>query len=120
MLGLLANSQGGEHGARLASRDHFREIAHTPETPSTGDLERLERWRSALGELLAVEIPAEKSWYKTGPSDVLVLSETNRFQVKPLSYYSSVARNLASVRGTRLYARPEYRDTAQERLKDID
>ncbi len=119
VLGLLADGQGGEHGARLANRDHFREIAHTPETPSTDDLERLERWRSALGELLAVEVPAEKSWYKTGPSDVLVLSETDRFQVKPLSYYSSVARNLASVRGVRLYARPEYRDAAQERLKDI-
>ena len=55
VLGLLADGKGGEEGTRLAKRDHFREIIHTPETPSTEDLERLEKWRRALGDLLAAE-----------------------------------------------------------------
>jgi hypothetical protein len=42
VLGLLANGKGGEHGTRLARRDHFREVVHTPETPSQDDLARLE------------------------------------------------------------------------------
>ncbi|HWE35595.1 MAG TPA: HD domain-containing protein, partial [Isosphaeraceae bacterium] len=40
VLGLLAGGGGGEHGQRLATRDHFREVFHTPEIPSQADLER--------------------------------------------------------------------------------
>jgi HD superfamily phosphohydrolase len=119
VLGLLADDKGGEHGRRLASRDHFREIAHTPETPSSGDLERLGKWRNALGDLLAAEISAEKSWYKAGPADVQIVAETPRPEVKPLSTYSSVVKNMQTVRQVRLYARPEHRDEACACLKDI-
>jgi uncharacterized protein len=59
VLGLLADGKGGEQGARLARRDHYREIIHTPETPTADDLERLGTWRAALGNLLAVAIPTE-------------------------------------------------------------
>ncbi len=119
VLGLLADGKGGEEGTRLAKRDHFREIIHTPETPSTEDLERLEKWRRALGDLLAAEIPAEKSWYKTGPADVQILTEAPKQQVKPLSDYSSVVKNIQPVREVRLYARPESRDEARLRVEDI-
>jgi HD superfamily phosphohydrolase len=43
VLGLLANGKGGEHGARLLRRNHFREATHTPETPTAADLELLSR-----------------------------------------------------------------------------
>ena len=119
VLGLLADGKGGQDGERLASRDHYREIAHTSETPSTEDLERLVKWRTALDDLLVAEIPAEKSWYKTGPADVQVLTETPRLAVKPLSDYSSVVKNIQPVRQVRLYARPERRDEARSRLRDI-
>jgi uncharacterized protein len=119
VLGLLADGKGGEEGTRLAKRDHFREIIHTPETPSTEDLERLEKWRRALGDLLAAEIPAEKSWYKTGPADVQILTEAPKQQVKPLSDYSSVVKKIQPVREVRLYARPESRDEARLRVEDI-
>ena len=56
VLGLLASGNGGEDGKRLSKRDHFREVAHTPEVPSTKDLERLDKWRDGLAELLAAEI----------------------------------------------------------------
>jgi uncharacterized protein len=119
VLGLLAAGQGGEDGIRLAKRDHFREIIHTPETPSTEDWERLEKWRDALGGLLAAEIPAEKSWYKTGPADVLILAEGPKPQIKPLSDYSSVVKNISTVRETRLYSRPENQVEARSRVRDV-
>jgi HD superfamily phosphohydrolase len=112
VLGLLAKGKGGEHGKRLATRDHYREIIHTPETPTPDDLGRLQNWRHALGELLAAELPAEKSWYKAGPPDVQVVTESPAPEVKPLSTYSSVVRNIEPIRQVRLYARPERRAEA--------
>lgn len=119
VLGLLADGKGGEHGCRLASRDHYREITHTPETPTAEDLEQLNKWRAALGDILAAEIPAEKSWYKAGPADVQILTETPKSEVKPLSTYSSVVKNIQTVRQVRLYARPEQRDEACSLLEKI-
>jgi hypothetical protein len=120
VLGLLADGKGGEDGERLASRrHHYREIIHTPETPSADDLERLNKWRETLGALLVAEIPAEKSWYKTGPADVQVVTEGAMPEVKPLSGYSSVVRSIQPVRAVRLYARPESRDEARSRIRDI-
>lgn len=41
VLGKLADSEGGEHGRRLATRDHYREIIHTPEAPTATDNDAL-------------------------------------------------------------------------------
>jgi HD superfamily phosphohydrolase len=108
VLGLLARGKGGEHGRRLAGRDHYREVIHTPETPTRVDLDRLNNWRHALGDLLAAEIPAEKSWYKAGATDVQVLTVAPKPEVKPLSTYSSVVRSIEPIRQVRLYVRPEH------------
>lgn len=119
VLGLLADGKGGEHGKRLADRDHYREIDHTPETPSAEDIRRLEEWRGALGDLLAADIPAEKSWYKAGADDVQIITEAPSPEVKPLSAYSSVVKNIQTVKQVRLFARPEHRDEARARLKKV-
>jgi uncharacterized protein len=119
VLGLLQKGRGGEHGRRLTSRDHFREVIHTSETPSPDDLERLAKWREALAELLAAEMPAEKSWYKAGPADVQILVDTPVFEVQPLSKHSSVVRNMEPIRQVRLYSRPEQRAEAVARIADI-
>ena len=119
VLGLLQRGKGGEHGKRLAERNHFREVIHTSETPSADDLERLAKWREALGELLAAEMPAEKSWYKAGPADIQVLADTPKSEVEPLSKYSSVVRNMEPIRQVRLYSRPEYRADAIARVANI-
>jgi HD superfamily phosphohydrolase len=116
VLGLLGQGKGGEHGRRLAARDHFREIVCTPETPSSDDLERLTQWRDSIGDLLATEIHAEKSWYKAGSTDVQIWSESPKPEVKPLSTYSSVVREIQPVRQVRLYVRHENRQDALARL----
>ena len=119
VLGHIADQEGGEHGRRLASRDHYREITHTPETPSRDDLERLDRWRDALGDKCAAEEPAEKSWYRLGPADIQVVEETPRGAVTPLSTHSSVVRSIQPIGQVRLYARPEDRSEARNRVKNI-
>ena len=119
VLGLLADGAGGEHGQRLATRDHYREITHTPETPSADDLKLLAKQREALGDLLAAEIPAQKSWYKAGSDDVQILTETPKPEAKPLSTYSSVVKNIQSVQQVRLFARPEKRNEALAQLENI-
>ncbi|HEX9743000.1 MAG TPA: HD domain-containing protein [Nitrospiraceae bacterium] len=116
VMGLLAAGKGGEHGSRLSHRDHFREVRHTPETPSPSDLVNLELWKDKLGDLLAAEVSAEKSWYKVGSSDVPVVAALPPHGVKPLSDYSSVVGNIKSIKQVRLYVRHEDREEAESRL----
>jgi hypothetical protein len=119
VLGLLSSGEGGEHGKRLADRDHFREIIHTPESPKAEDGERLDHWRKALGNLLKAEVPAEKSWYKVGPTDIPVITEERSPRVIPLSELSSTVRNIDPVHQIRLYVRGEDRDEAAKKLDTI-
>ena len=119
VLGALANGEGGEHGRRLSNRDHYREIVHTPETPNAADLKRLDQWREALGDLLAVERSAEKSWYRVGPTGILVSSKNPGEGAKPLSTYSSVVGNIEPIRQIRLYVRAEHKPEAMKRLESL-
>jgi HD superfamily phosphohydrolase len=116
VLGLLKEEGGGEDGARILSRNHYREVVHTPEVPSANDLDQLVRWRDALGDLVAAVIPAEKSWYKVGPTDIPIRTDSPNREVKPLSTFSSVARSVEPIRQVRMYVRPEDREEAKRRL----
>jgi uncharacterized protein len=119
VLGALAQGDGGKHGRRLASRDHFREVYHTPEVPQKRDLDRLDRARQALGTLLAAEESAAKSWYKVGQEDIPVVSETKEESVRPLSDYSSMVANLQPNSQVLLYARSEEADEARQRIATL-
>ena len=116
VLGMLAEGRGGDHGRRLATRDPFRKVFHTPEVPRPEDLDDLERARAVLGEMLAAERHAEKSWYKVGSTDIPIVSEVASERVQPLSRFSSVVGNLTPNRQILLYVRPEDREEAKKRL----
>lgn len=117
VLGLLKDGLGGEHGSRLATRDHYREVFHTPEAPSPEDLTFLEDVRSELGTLVAAEESAEKSWYKTGAAeDIRVASESEPGRVSPLSTLSVVGKIPAS-RQVLLYSRPEEAEAARKTVR---
>ncbi len=120
VLGELAAGRGGEHGQRLACRNHYREIYHTSETPTTEQLEELEKVRAALGELVRAEESAEKSWYKVGPADIPVLSESRIRRMQPLSAHSPVVANMKPIRKVMLYARPEEAEVAREKLAKLE
>ncbi len=116
VLGALKSGEGGEHGRRILDRDHYREIWHTPEIPAPDDEKKLKEQREKLGELVAAEIPAEKSWYSTGSSDIPIFTETPRRERKPLSSFSSVASSIKPIRQIRLYVRAKDRDEANRLL----
>jgi uncharacterized protein len=116
VLGSLAAGQAGEHGERLARRNHYREVYRTPENPKRRDLENLARVRQRLGGLLAAELPAARSWYKFDAEDIPVVSNAREGTVQPLSNYSTVVAGLAPINQVLLYARPEDADAARQRI----
>lgn len=119
VLGLLGGGQGGEHGERLRNRNHYRQVFHTPESPTIADLEYLKKVRSALGDLVVLEQHAAKSWYKTGATDIPVVSDTRDRSVKPLSQHSAVVQGLPSSNQVLLYSTPEQAETARAKAEDI-
>jgi uncharacterized protein len=116
VLGLLAEGAGGDHGRRLASRDHFREVFHTPESPTADDLAALQRVRSSLGDLLQADAMSGTSTYKLGKPDIPIASDNPSREIKPLSAYSSVVRGLQPVGKTMLYCRKEDMEEAISRV----
>ena len=80
---------------------------------------RLNEWRAALGDLLAAEIPAKKSWYKMDSADIQVLAEAPPLEAKALSAYSSIVGSIKPIEQVRLYARPESRAEAVARISSM-
>jgi HD superfamily phosphohydrolase len=119
VLGVLASGGGGEHGKRLATRDHFREAFHTPEVPRAGDLRTLLRIRERLGDLVVAEERADKSWYKVGQTDIRVVSDNPGQKVAPLSSYSSIVQRLKPIGKVMLFCRKEDVEEARERIQII-
>jgi hypothetical protein len=117
VLGHLAEGRAGEHGERLAQRDHYREVYHTPEVPKPRDLKELERVREKLGSLLAAEENAEKSWYKVGQEDIPVRGQHKRPKIKTLSKYSSFVASMKPIRKVMLFVRPEHVEAARKKLE---
>lgn len=117
VFGALKDGAGGEHGRRIIDRDHYREIWRTPEVPGPDDMKKLGDQKSKLGNLVAAEIPARKSWYsKGGSSEIPVRMKTAEREWKPLSSFSSVASSIKPIRQIRLYARFEDQEKAKRLL----
>lgn len=119
VLGLLAAGRGGDHGRRLAQRDHYREVYHTPENPKRRDLLALDRARAALGDLLRAEEPAEKSWYKVGSADIPVVSRGNKKTARPLSDYSSVMASIKPIRKVMLFVDDKDKGAARTKIEAV-
>ena len=120
VLGALAGGEGGDHGRRLAQRDHFREVFHTSESPSAEELTRLNDVREKLGDLLQAEEVADKSWYKVGKPDIPIVSDNPGRTVQPLSAHSSVVKGLASIDKVMLYCRKEDVNEARRRVSQVE
>jgi HD superfamily phosphohydrolase len=117
VLGLLSDGKGGEHGQRLRTRNHFRNIYSTPEVSKLADLDELKVVKEQLGGLVAAEEPASKSWYKTGTPDIRVVSQTKG--PSPLSKYSSVLANLKANNQVLLYVYPEQVEQARKKVSEV-
>src|SRR5262249_48227734 len=113
------NGEGGEHGSRLASRNHFRKIYSTNEVCTDEELEELQRVRLELGTMLASEESASKNWYKTGKTDIAVVSDTRERKVAPLSQYSSVIAGMKGNNQILLYVKPEDVSAAGQAVEKV-
>lgn len=111
VLGAIAAGEGGPHGRILVERQHFRRVYETPEVPNQEDLERLGEIDGKLAHLGCVRFAAEKSWYKAGQSEILVLPDEARHEgaAIPLSERSPAITRLPSIAQQRLYVPPENR-----------
>lgn len=119
VLGLLADGKGGEHGTRLASRDHYRLAYGSPEISTEADLCLVENIKRELGELVVSEEESSKSWYKTGTPDIPVVSNVDPETVLPLSKYSPVVLNMKPSNQVLLYVRPEQKEKANEIVRRV-
>lgn len=122
VLGLLADeTTGGEHGDRLRRRDHYREVYHTPESPTEGDRIALALIHQSLTDLVVTVESSRTSTYKLEASDISVVTEDDIRRVRPLSHYSSVVWNLNQhpIEIVRLYSRPEHANTARTRIAEL-
>ncbi len=122
MLGLISTGKAGEHGERILKRNHFRAIKESSETPNSEELEKFCRYKDTLGELLATEERADKSWYKLEKAnDIPVIKkELGRPTIKPLSKYSSIVAKIEPMRKIILYVNPKDRYKAKEKLKTLE
>jgi uncharacterized protein len=119
VLGRLSDGEGGEHGERLRTRQHYRRIHATNEVCTDEEMVELERIRSGLGAMLVAEESAGKNWYKTGKTDIAVFSDARDRPVKPLSEYSSVIGNMKSNNQILLYVKPEDVKASKEVIKKL-
>jgi len=117
VLGLIGKGKAGEHGRRIIERNHYREIHHTPEVCSDKDLRELKAKRISLGNLVVAEEPAKKSWYKTGNTDIPVLSKVRRPQVQPLSRYSMAIEGMKENNQVLLYVDGADSEEAEKRIR---
>ncbi len=104
---MLADGKGGEHGDRLATRKHYRQAFASPENSTQKDISFLDHIRTKLGRLVVAEGEAAKSWYKTGPGDIAVVSGIDPKTVVPLSKNSNVVLNMRANNQVLLYVKPE-------------
>lgn len=121
VLGELAVGGGGHHGRRLRERSHYREIAHTSESPELEELRTFDEIKSIVGPLIASEVLSAKSWYKTGELDIPIVTNSPAGTVKPLSTLSPVIERLkgAPHRQVRLYASQENVAQARSQAREI-
>jgi hypothetical protein len=119
VLGALADGQGGEHGRSLATRNHYREVYHTPESPRHKDRAQLKRVRKCLSALLRSEGRADKSWYKVGNPDIPVVSDNPDRQVAPLSGYSPLVGRLRPIDKTMLFCDSADVEEARRRIQAV-
>jgi HD superfamily phosphohydrolase len=119
VLGLLADGKGGEHGKRLANRNHYRLAYGSPEISTAADLTYVENLKQRLGDLLAGEQEAAKSWYKTGSTDIPIVDDLDPMTVQPLSQFSNVVKNMRANNQVLLYVRPEDADKANEIVREV-
>ena len=75
--------------------------------------------KKELGGLVVAEEESSKSWYKTGTTDIPVVSNVDPGTVLPLSKYSHVVLNIKPINQVLLYVRPDAADDANKIVRGV-
>lgn len=119
VLGMLSEGRGGEHGRRLATRQIYKEVYHTSEVPGHDELAVVEKLKEGLGDLIAEEYSAGKSWYKAGLTDIPVVVESRDRHILPLSELSIMVKAMKPSRQVLLFSKPENIASARAKREQV-
>lgn len=119
MFGLIKNGLGGEHGDIILERKHDKCVYQTSEVPDESELEEFEDVFMSFKNDISFSDSSEKSWYKTGKEDILILCNPNEKDEKlvPLSQKSSIVNAMQPIKQKRLYAKCMERDSTKEKIR---
>ncbi|NLS45773.1 MAG: HD domain-containing protein [Firmicutes bacterium] len=109
--GFIIQGKGGEHGARIISRNHYRRIHETTEVPTGEEVDIAEALFHKFKEYGACLDLAESSWYKLKDDDISILTRDGT--VIPLSVWSSFIASLKPVSQRRVYVDVSIREQAE-------
>jgi uncharacterized protein len=124
VLGLLASGQGGEHGQRLLTRNHFRLVYQSKANRADIDAliaaqDELKRVKEALGGLLIATKTYPNNWYKLSTVDIPVVDDHDNEDVRPLSEYSALLRGFAAQDQELLFVKPEQAAEAKSIVEEV-
>ncbi len=115
-LGLIASGKAGEHGERIRQRNHYRLVFSAEATEEDSRL--YQEVRQRLGDLVAHEEPASKSWYASEGTEIPIKMSDGR--VRSLSRLSPAIGAMIKRQEQRyLYVRPEHAEVARKIVKEV-
>jgi hypothetical protein len=100
VMGLLAAGEGGEHGQRLMTRNHYRLVCELEESEATvsdlgASIKRNDEIVEALGPLVKHVCTPKALWYKTNPASELVLVDNDgKTEIGMLSEHSALMKSI--------------------------
>jgi len=115
--GLLQEGRGGDHGAILRDRDHYRLLHETKDVASEQEAEQIRKLKESLGDIPChLDDGVTSDWYKG--DEILVTTQPDdelEKKTQPLSAQSKIVDQLkeASMAQIRLYVRPMDREPAE-------
>lgn len=118
-VGYKILNSGQEDCKRIKERDHLRMVYETPEKPTKVDLNKFEKAKEVLENIVTYEDEAKNSWYKfttTEGGDVEIYIKKENDTISPLSEYSTIVKEIGGIRQKRLYVPPEEKNNAKNKL----
>jgi uncharacterized protein len=110
VLGMIRDKKAGNHGDIILSRDHYRRVYYTSETPTEQELDMTLAIQNALGDHVGCVDSASQSWYKFDSSDVPLVENIGQSDEHflTLSRRSSVVSGLKKVDLRSIYVPIKY------------
>jgi HD superfamily phosphohydrolase len=121
MGGLFKEGLGGEQGNIILNRNHDKCVYETGEVPSERELTEIKDVYDKFQTEISFDDSAEKSWYKTGKEDILILygfgdKEEN---LRPLSTISSIVKSMQPIKQKRIYVKSESKEHVKAKINEF-